>query len=90
MQGTKVYSGKPYLRYQELQKTMKNRMLDDRFFPVFWASERQVTLDNDESYSNCSLMVPLENKIAVDPPGFETKKCGLKFQKTAENDHFST
>ena len=66
---------------KSFEKPWKNRMLEDRFLLVFSILKSQVTLDNDESYRYCLLMITLRNKIAVDPPGFETKRYGHQLRK---------
>ena len=87
---TKVYSGRPYLRYQELRKTTKNANFGRASFLVFWTWRSQVTSDNTESCSYCSLMVPLRNEIAVAPSWIWNGRMRTSTSKTAENDHFST
>ena len=81
IQRTKVYSGKAYLRYQELRKTMKNTNFRRAFFLVLWTWESQITSYNAESYSYSRLMIPLRNEISAAPAGFEMRKCGHQLQK---------
>ena len=88
IQRTKVYSGKAYLRYRERRKTMKNPNFGRASFLVVWTWKSQVTSDNAESYSYCSLMVPPRNEIAVAPPGFEMEECGHQLQKRSKMTTF--
>ena len=77
-QKTKIYSGKPYLRYAKAKKTIKKHIFERQFFLVFRAWKSQITLDKDESYSYCTLATPLQNEILFDPLGFEMKKSEHK------------
>ena len=62
-------------------ETMKKPSVGGSSFLVFWTWESQVTSDNAESYSYCSLIVPPRNEIAVAPQEFEMEECGHQLQK---------